>query len=443
MKKLLCILLILALACPALCLAQEDVTLRIYAFWSDQIGEAFTQKYPHIRIESVEGEGVQTSLVSGEDVDIYPTYTQSTYKDILNKGYAQPLTHETLVNLTKTMHPAIQSVLYQNEQLMAVPFQIILDTWSVNVTAYEKMGFSEAAIPATLQELVDQMILWQDGLSEEYTDNFFIEGSSLRYMLSTLTRQYILSNETDTAALNFDTPAYRALLQILEDNRAVFYDASAEEEAIQNSGVYKVPLFFNYQLYLGYGHIDSDLTRMMMIPAIDDNTPRMTTGEMGVYFINPNSKHKEEAELFLTFLLENMEPSNLYYYYPDINEPLISPYYESNLANVTQSISEAEAKLAAAVPDQKQALQDELDTLNARLARIKADPYTISPASIAVYREVSENLILPMESIYLAGGSNCYEALQTLLYRFADGELNIDRLIDDLNRTCQQAFKER
>lgn len=444
MKKALVLLLCLLLL-PLTAPAEEAVTLRVNDWIDEGTLAAFTAE-TGVQVELAEALSgtLQDSIVSGENIDVYTVYSSGAYRDILDKGYAQPIESDALREKSEALLPALREILFQGEALMAYPSQLELKAWTLDETGWQAAGFTLEQVPETLADFLACFARWQEEGSAECPDRYFFEGGSLEYLTEVIVRQYIAENESPAAAVDFDTPAFRAALEQLSAARPLFDQDAARMEAVQNGESDAFPLIYNYTMSYGYTFLDENRARPMPIPALTAGETPFVEAEARLYFISARSKHPQEAAALIAFLAEHSNASTQYEMYSaDSVSPLENAGFPALLEKNTQELAQLKQEISACKPEEKQQKEERIAWLESWLERQDEIRWIISPEDIALRRALTRRVAVPGKSLYLAGGANCAEALSTAIARFAANELTADQLISEMNRTCALAFKEQ
>ena len=444
MKKLLIALLLLMLL-PLAAPAEETVLLHTTAWLDDNTLTEFTQAYPHIRVEMVESvNSIQESVLSGAEIDVYQVEAAGAYEEILKKGYAAALENEALSAKAERLVPALKEIVFQDGKLLAFPAYLTLNTWTLDETAWLEAGFTLEEVPATLAQFLACFEKWQDDLAQDYADRYFFEGGSLAYLTRVLVRQYLAANESDTAAVSFDTPAFRETLAQLEQARPLFDRDAEQMQAIVNGEMEGgFPLIYNYGMSYGYTGLDSHIARPLAIPALQANAEPFTEGEASLYFVSARSAHPQEAALFINFLADKMNIETQYGLYSDCDQPVENPNFPALKERFTQELEEKRTQLQSCKPAEKQELEDRIAWLESWMTRQDEIRWVITQKDIDLHFSLTKNLRIPTDSLYLAQDSNCYSTLTGLISRFSAGEISADAFITEMDRTCSLAFLEQ
>ena len=445
MKRFLALCLLFCLI-PLAAPAEETVTLHVseweYVMLSDKL-DAFSAQYPHIRVEAAAGavNSIEEDIISGAGVDIYNVSAAGVYEQIVSKGYALPLDNTDLLAKGNRLIPALQDVCFRDGALYALPNQLTLNHWTLDETGWLNAGYTLDEIPATLSEFLARYEDWIDRCGD-FSDTYYFEGGTLEYLTGVLVRQYIAGHENAEAPVTFDD-AFRQALRALEEARPLFEADRERMEALMNSGGYVWPLIFNYAIGFGYEGLDSHEARPLMIPALNADVPPFTEGDAFLYFVSARTKHPKEAQLLLNFMMDQLGGREEYVIYADMNEPVESAWYLERMPQYAAELEQVNEKLKTCAAGERQALEERRTWLEGWLSPDNNSRWEISPRDIAVHESVARNIKVPTRSLCLAKDSNCYETLQSLITRFADGNMTAESFVDEMERTCRLAFLEQ
>lgn len=444
LRNMLALLLCLALL-PMAALADETtVTLRVYDWIDEETRSAFAQAYPGIALVMVDAlpGSLQEALVSGEPLDVYAVSADDSFEELLRKGYAAPIENDALLARAQRLQPALQKLALRDGQLMAYPADLSLDTWTLDVTGWEDAGFAEADAPRTIGQFLAAFRQWQEEKSDDFAERYFFEGT-LENFIRVLVNQYIAQEERAGQAFSFDTPAFRDALTLLEEHRALFAANAEKMDTLMNGEYTPMPLIYAYGMGYGYTALDDHIARPLAIPALTESETQSVRGQARFYMVSSRSAHPREAALLIDFLAQNAMVDTQYLLYQDMTQPLENPRFADLLSQRTAEKAQLTAQLKACKAEEKQALEDRLAWVESWLERQDEIRWIITEKDIALYQSLAQGLFIPTESLYLAAGSNSAQAIDSLISRFADGELQQAGFIDGLNQVCHLAYLEQ
>lgn len=412
-------------------------TLKLAGMQHDDWLSGFAMENPDIAPVTVDGisslQLFQQELLSGSDeIDLFFISSGSMYASILEKGfYAKLSDSQVLTDLVAQYFPAIRDAVIKDGELAAFPLSISPNYWTINATKWEEFGLGD--YPATMQELFALVKRWAEDYADEYPDYTLLETPmGLEGILSTVLEQYVLEHESATEPVNFDTPEFRSALEALESSRTYL----SEEN-------WNMPLIMTYAQYYGTGYNDSDLVTAYAPPAFSDTTPHMVGATLELCILNPNSKHKEEALRFIEYCAQHTQVEARYRLNETLTTPARGSGYEETQLRAEAKIAYLEDLLQNGAPENRADAQTLLDAEKQRYARREADSWSIAPESIQAYHDMMRYLTIPLHTIYSSqGGDSSQQVFDTLISRYAGGQLDIDRFIQQLNEKAMMIYTE-
>ncbi|MEG2718766.1 MAG: hypothetical protein RSA55_04415, partial [Clostridia bacterium] len=155
---------------------------------------------------------------------------------------------------------------------------------------------------------------------------------------------------------------------------------------------------------------------------------------------------QETAGRFISFCAQNMDTTTKYMLNPNLNEPVSNPSYETRLETLKAELQTLKSKLSDADESQTATLRDEIAQKETMTENFGSNEWAISPESIAVYREVAQNLRVPYDSAFLTEGEGGgLNAIFAVIRQYCSNGLNADELnafITDLDRVTYLVYME-
>jgi raffinose/stachyose/melibiose transport system substrate-binding protein len=287
---------------------------------SINIGEAlvkkFTAKYPHIEIELETrpggGEGdnfVKTRLATGDMNDIFFYNSGSLLQALNPEQNLLDLTGEPFAdNLLDSFKPVVSS----NGKLFGVPFRSsVAGGWFYNKKLYEEHGLS---VPKTWDELMANLDKLKGSgaapLIGSYKDTWTSQLIMLADFYNVLAEEPNFPDDyTANMAKYANTPAalrsFQKLAQTVgyynEDLMATTYDAALGMLA-EGKGAHYPMLSFAVPVFVqNYPDLVDDIGFFAQ-PGDDPDNVGLTVWMPDAAYIYKNTKHPEEAKMFLSFL---------------------------------------------------------------------------------------------------------------------------------------------
>ncbi len=409
----------------------EQTLLRIMGLDQQDIATRYIAEHPETAVQLVSAgsdfSSIQMSITSGDTIDLYVVSAPGALADLVDKGYAAPLTDPTLVDLANQLYPAFQQAVIRDGQLMAFPVSILPDTWTLNRTKWAEAGLG--AEPTTYGEIFAAARLWAEEKAEDFPD-FCLMTTPLGFegLISDMIRQQVLAQEAAGEPVTFDTPAMREALQSALDCRSLL-------EGIEDEGMY-MPLVMGYSQYMGAGYNDSDLVVNMLQPALSDGSARTTPVTLQVFVLNPRSAHKEEAMGFIRYFYDHMYDTTRYELTATLSEPLRTKGFEEKQQEAREEIAQLSAQLATLSEADKKTAQERIALLERQMDRREETWWAVTKEDVTIWQGIAEHLTVPLRTLYAGYSAQRAQdaALQQVIHRFCQGQLSMDQLLKELQQ---------
>jgi hypothetical protein len=192
-------------------------TLRVYlgdGFPHEMIA-AYQQQNPFLDIQIIR------QWPEPAPCDIYPITSEGSpsMQAVRSARNMLPLDQSPAITAAHAAYqPLAQAVLsYENGAPFAVPTRLFVYTWAVDWPMWQAMGLDESDLPTTADDLFALLEIWNDQYAALYPERVLLGddgfGDFKASLLHLLTYQAIFEMDDGSAPLNFDTPAYRALVE--------------------------------------------------------------------------------------------------------------------------------------------------------------------------------------------------------------------------------------
>ncbi|MBQ8555716.1 MAG: extracellular solute-binding protein [Clostridia bacterium] len=420
--------------------AKAERPLRIAMYDTPAELQGFTRAHPDIPVEiissaaSMEVSELTQQMLTGDDqsADIYMVSMNSLYKALRDKGYCIDLSQSEIIAKTiGSFYPNMTSQLYREDgALVAFPADINICDWGYYPAALEELGMTEEDLPSNYMELMDMIASWP-----EDAEIHLFDGAVNRFILFVKIR-YDQRGRCAAAGipLTFDTPAFRQLLQRLDEISPILEERFAKAPAVSRSagGVTNALLTTN-ALWLPGDRFMSD--KPLLLSNVEGERP-CTVLQMNVYIINPYSPLKEEAMTFLEYAAENMDQTMRTAFDPNCNDPVEDPEYARNCARMRKQIAQLEMMLSEAESEaSRRNIQDSIEFMQEGIEMAETWRWRVKPEAIAEFREIA-----PYVAVEVADFSN--DNLQTLTDRYTDGQIAAEQFIREAERMLQMAAWE-
>ncbi len=398
---------------------------------------------------------VQAMMNRSTDVDIYCVSVDSVEFDaVYSRGYMAELTgSEAISAFLDRCYPFAREVCEKDGEAVAVPVTLYMDGRGYDPEAFARLGLTEEDVPKTWAEFFGSLEPLAAKIAEEPGMTLFegfsdYETARMTFLSAMITdyMNYISLPENEFA---FDTEAFRAALAAYEavDWSKLGLPAPNVDDGLGASGVIEIggrtehnTLYSAYTNVSADGYIARAAFRPMLLSFVEGEQPHISA-TLFIAFVNPFSEHRDIAVSFLETALEELDDLTRIHLCPEENEPVLSPYYESNIQGFDQSVADAEEQLAKAETEEERQAYEELveEYKQYREDYLKYDAWTASEESIAIYREYASSIRVK-RNIGM-GGENS-EAFYELQQQYMDGMISADEFIRGVDGKLQMMVKE-
>ena len=415
----------------------QKTELRIADTISPDILTAFSIENPDIAVIAGSlAQGTSAALLTGDPaLDILSlTVPGDAFIDYAARGYLAGIDSEALDAWIATLYPAIGETVTRGGALMGVPYAISPDSWTIDETMWRETGMGEE--PATYAALFDAIGLWLGEKAEDYPDYTLsdLQQMGLPQVVQLIVCDYVLELEAAGGALTFDTDAFREAMNLLCDRADLLSDEHDQ---------WGMPIVSDYNQGFGVSYNDSHRVRMMLSPALTADE-RAMTASLHLFAISAASRHKQEAVRFLEWYAAHLREVDRYQMTPTLNDPIENPGYVSRVAELKEEIASLTERLEGAQDEETAAaLEQRLADVQDILDRSESMRYSISPESIALYRQLAQNLRIPWDSA-LASSAVRDSLMDVIAPICGDGLTRgeVDALIAQLDRVLDMAVRE-
>ncbi|MEG0493779.1 MAG: hypothetical protein RR696_11305, partial [Clostridia bacterium] len=402
----------------------------------------FSIENPDIAIVTMEtntADYLKQAVVSADSsIDLIVASAPGDFAAMKKKGFAAALNgNGDLVAMAKQLYPTIQDAIFDGETLVGYPTALNPSSWTVNESKWKEFGLG--GYPKTYEELFQSISIWLDDYAEDNMDYTLsdIQQYSVDALVSMIVKEYIFQNEIADERLTFDTPVFRSLMESVIKNVPLLSEGNEQ---------WGMPLLSAYYQGFGTSYNDSDRVCMLLPPTLDQEKLQSLNANMEVLFVNVASLKQETAGRFLSFCAQNMDTTTKYMLNPNLNEPVRNPSYETRLETLKAELQTLKSILSDADESQTATLRDEIAQKETMIENFGSNEWAISPESIAVYREVAQNLRVPYDSAFLTEGEGGgLNAIFAVIRQYCSNGLNADELnafITDLDRVTYLVYME-
>ena len=438
------------------------VKLSAYGLYADDTAMAFSAAHPEVALtfnQNVYFDSPETlaqAMVSADQsFDLYQlSLSYEGFTSLMEKGYCADLSNiPALSEQVAQMYPFLQDAVKKDGKLFAVPSQLWGYGLCYSKTNWEEAGIPMEKLPTTYKEFLDLLVWWAEEGKDEYPGYQFLEGTS-DYNL-TLTNKtidaYIQYYQSIKQDLTFDTDLFRKLMTAVESVETEEIDIATDNDPMalaagksmaMSEELYEKPaLFMDYYDWLSVGS-GNDYATPLPLP-LDEGLPLGIGAYVQVIFINPNSPNFDMAVEYITTYLAHMQKSIHIAMFPNDNEPVRNPDFESWMANWEAELAKMKTQLETAAPEEKKDLETNIQWYEKALANRDQYAWSVSAESIARYRELAQYAFATGENILNYNSKEGASEIQTLLQRYTDGQLPLEQFIREINNKVRRIQMER
>ena len=396
-----------------------------------------------------DNSGIIENMMNRDDsVDIYTLSTDMpAYDALYNRGYMMELDRsEKLSQLVADFYPAIKEAISYNGHLVALPVEVYSWTFGVYAKSLEKLGLSMDELPTNWDGFLDFLIdVLPEHLNEESDVALFYQGMTDRDARQQLFNQIFTCytdymNATDPA-MGYDTPLLRGLIEKLE--RVDFVALGCEEYDPDNDdegGWWSddQSQLFETSTGAAFGNFyNNEITPVVM--SLNADCEPVFSLQTVVAFVNPFTKNPDAAIAFMEELADALPQTTLYCLNPNLNEPIRSSWYESNLKEMNDYLDQLKQQLEAADESDRQMLEQEVSDYEGYIQDMEKNAWDASEEQIAWYRANAESLRLQgVQWMYSESGGEAYQ----LVWQYTEGEVDLDTMLSGLDKKLQMMMME-
>ena len=402
-------------------------------------------------IDDEDFDMVQAMMNRDSRIDIYTVYGENTnYNALKNRGFLQDLSdNEEIAADTERMYPYIRDFVKQDGKIVGVPLIVYGSMVGINKRMWEGMGGTEEELPKTWDQFFD----WLETLPEKLSDDIrlvetdWMTRDELRESIrnSILSQYETMMDVRGEEEYLFNTPLINNLLKRLEE---VDYDALGVKEAEESNedsfgGYYeeqKDPLLQMYVTGMAGDYYATKYSPMLL--TFEEGEEPIIPKSIELAIVNPYSEHPEEAKLFLSLMLKNMEPSEEYTLFADKTEPMANAFYIESMKYYEESLEYIQEALEKAEGDDKTFWETYLREEEEQMERMEEWGWIVSPQSIENYKTTNSMMKIRrhdfMEEIL---GSADADARKEL-YQELDREKDVDKFLNTIDNKLQMVRRE-
>ena len=464
-----------AYAGGGVCVRNLDVSLRgetrikvVDGSYSDVVQTAnyvFTNAHGDVSVAISHDYGETQNLVENmmnrdDSVDIYIVSTSSeAYDAVYTRGYMMELdSSPALSALADSMYPDLREALSVNGRFVAVPVSVYAHALGVNERALEMLGMTPEDVPDNWDDMLDFI----DALPEKIGDNkrvsLFYENSTIEDARRTLFypvfedyQKYV--NCTDPS-MGYDTPMLRGLLEKLERIDFSRFGMEHEEPRDEEGPVVGGGVVYDYgyddgqrvyQLFetgvgCSFGNFWGWGEQTPVLMSMTADTPHYLVLDMSIAFINPFTKHPQEAMMFMEQLADSMQNTVRYDIDPSQNETIRSSYYEEWKKQLEEYHDQLLRELEKADEADRQMMEESLREFDQNAQMMEDNSWEIGPRDLEWYRSHDDHLRLAGVNWIYSEASGGEAA--SLVYQYLEGSIDYRAMLAGIDKKVRMMIME-
>lgn len=396
----------------------------------------FSIEHPDVAIVETSGSvTAQSAALSGDsNVDLFVLSAPGDFTAIKDKGYIAPLSDDKLHTWANTLYAEVQDVVFNGEELVAVPITIKVDSWSADETMWNELGLGE--YPTTYAELFEKIALWLDSYADDYPDYTLsdIQQNGLETLVSAVVKEYIFQFEKSDERFTFNTDVFRIVVLDIIRNA----DLLSEEH-----DQWGMPILSSYSQGFGINYNDGHRVAMILPPTLDESSDQRMSADIEVLAVHAASTKKDVAEIFVSWYAEHLNAIMRYELCPEESEPVENPNYPIRLQELQAELESLKQQMETTEDADKQGeLEEAIIRKENQIDGLADSQWSISPESIECYRCVAENMRIAHESAFFEGDG--FVALGDVISRFCANpvESQLEGFIIELDRVALMVAEE-
>lgn len=304
--------------------------------------------------------------------DMIVTSTASTlYQTLIQKGYVLPLDGSApLTEALSCMDPAARAQASWEGRYYALPVSLAEELMGYDAQLFEELGLT---VPTTVEELLRLC------LDTELPSDVCLMAQTVLDVSDVLLKQVM--------DIGFAKGA-DADLQTMRELLGLWEQFSLRQQQSQPPAGERALFAPMYCLLSENILVDSERYRPLMLSAAADQPP-IVHASMEVIMIYAGTQKAEACQDFMVFCAQNLAPESRIALIPDENEPVAREGLAEQLQALQDELSLVDKALEQGGDQENLLLQRE--ELALRQQALEDDPWQISPADIATYREVAQS----------------------------------------------------
>lgn len=394
----------------------------------------FNTENPHIVIQQASNSDAitQAALSGDSETDVFILNAPGSFLSMKNKGYLAALEDDSLKSWVNDLYPQINSVVYSEDDLLALPISINLNSWSINRTVWDSIDLGE--YPKTYEELFIAIEKWLNEYAVDYPEYALsdVQQNGLKTLVSSAIREYVFQMSQEDQWLSFNTDAFRSVMKTIAQKSWILSEENDQ---------WGMPILSSYSQGFGISQNDGDTILMMLPPAFDSSSVQSIYAELEVMAIHEASTDKEAAVQFMKWYKDQINTTMHYKMNPTLSEPIENENYATRSKELDDELRQLKLSYEqGSTENGDEELYDLIQQKERQLANLEKNRWLISQESIECYRSMSTRMRIPYEAIFFnSSQSGGMGDIEQIIARYCDNgfdESSIDSFILELERVA-------
>ena len=376
----------------------EKLVVRGNGFMSE-VTETFKAQHPGALLQllrgSVDAADVADAIRGGDaETDVFVVRVDAAFGTLIDKGFAVPLEDNAVIAASaEKMYPVIRSALSDNQgRLVAYPDMVNVSSWGYNKELWPQ-HFSGREMPTTYLELFRMM---QEFLEKDDGDYFF-DVYSYPAMVKEVIDAYVAAHGDGTV---FSSPALKETLTLLAE-----VQQTLREMHLDSWDVYEI-----------YSELDDSYHCLLwQTVAYADNQADMD-GDNHAFFLTVDSEPSTPSTMYALIVNPLSQRQEL-------AKEFIAIFARPDMRPVRYAILHTDAQ-----PSTRINWQDE-------------EVWVVSPEALEDWTHVAETLRFGERTLLM--GDRMDEQMETLIARYADGQLTLDKMLEQMDEVAAMILNEQ
>jgi hypothetical protein len=407
---------------------QETKITIIGSSFNNVLAEDYMLSHPGIKVEyryMDEVSDISTAILTkNTDAELFffSSNDGSIVRSIIDRGYAAEISSEYLNSQAARLYPALRDYVSRDGRVYGACVDVVSQSpFVADEYILDEARIQRDALPASWPELFDYVDSWGENPSSWYY-RLFDDGDTpeaiKRLMLGYLHSYYSVYLRSGMVE-SFDTPEFRALLKRL--NEVDFSAAATFEDYYYPVIQICTPIGCDSGMY---GLLPLDLK-------LSDDIDAIMPMSCSVAMVNPAGENAAEAEAFLEFYLERLDPLTQGNIYTDAPESVRPGDYAGIVHALQEDVAVLTESRDGALEDHKYLYDELIAERKLQIEYYENDYFVYTQESLSQYRELAQRMAI-FEPLALNSSED--EAMAKVFDSYIGGTLSDDAFIAELDR---------